>query len=127
VATRTNQWFSGRAILAHVALLIWFPGCLVACWWQATRAMSGNWLSWLYATEWPALAVFGVAVWWGLLHDDPDSVGTRAVRRWQEEERRSHPAPERRAVQVDDPELAAYNRYLASLAASGRRKSWRSP
>ena len=69
-----------------------------------------------YALQWPAFAIFGLVVWWrvcrDVLHPPEDRPGpAKTVRR---------PAPEP-AVAVapvtdeEDPELAAYNRYLAKL------------
>jgi hypothetical protein len=68
-------------VLASIAVVIWAPGCLVAGWWQATLALSGNTLSYLYTVEWPAFAVLGVFVWWHLVHLDPDTVGARGLAR----------------------------------------------
>jgi hypothetical protein len=122
-------------------------------WWQASRALSGNTLSYVYAFEWPLLAGVVVYMWWDMLHERPDRGG--------------RPRPERTAVAStngaaaatngaaastngaatntngaataeagpvgpryrddEDEELAAYNRYLAELNASGRRKTWRHP
>jgi hypothetical protein len=73
------RWFSRRAVLLHVALVVWFPGCFVAMWWQITVALAGNALGWLYAIEWPVFAVFGVIGWWQLVHDDEQTV---RARRW---------------------------------------------
>ena len=56
MAVGAIRWFSGRALLLHLALLVWFPGCLVAMWWQVTVALAGNALGWLYAIEWPVRA-----------------------------------------------------------------------
>ncbi|MCU1491493.1 MAG: hypothetical protein JWM85_2898 [Acidimicrobiaceae bacterium] len=119
-----RRWFSRRALGLHLVLLIWFPGCVLAGWWQATVAMSGNALSYLYAVEWPAFAIFGAVVWWNLIHDDPGAVGSRALRRAQ---RRAAAGPGQELVRrsdEEDPELAAYNAYLASLAEQGP-KTWR--
>jgi hypothetical protein len=155
-ARRRVRWFSRRAILLHLAVIVWFPGCFVAMWWQVTVALGGNALGWLYAIEWPVFAVFGVIGWWQLVHDDEQTV---RARRWGV--RTSSPASEvktavadnapapaavtevelpgplqpfepaairaiHRAEQEDD-ELAAYNAYLARLATTGGRKSWRHP
>ena len=126
-----ERWFSQRALLAHLALVVVVPGCFVAAWWQATRAMSGNDLSWLYATEWPGIAAFAGYVWWTLIHDDPDSHGARGLARLRRSAAASgRPLPPEAPPRVvvsdeEDPKLAAYNRYLASLAASPRRKTWR--
>jgi hypothetical protein len=76
-----QRWLSGRALRLHVALLVWFPGCLIAGWWQVNRAFDGNGLSYLYSVEWPVFALVGVWAWWALLHTDPETVGRRAQER----------------------------------------------
>lgn len=76
-----QRWFSRRALLLHLALIVWFPGCLIAGWWQVNRAFDGNGLSYLYSVEWPVFAVVGVWAWWALVHTDPDTVGQRAQQR----------------------------------------------
>jgi DNA-binding transcriptional regulator of glucitol operon len=123
------SWTSRRAVLAHAALLVWVPGCAVATRWQVGIALSGDLLGWVYSVMWPCFAVFGVLVWWHLARDDPETVGARGLRRLQQEERRSQrhagvPDAVRRA-EAEDPELAAYNAYLAELARSPGAKSWR--
>lgn len=77
----SHRWLSRRALLLHLALVIWFPGCLIAFWWQVHRAFSGNGLSYLYSVEWPVFAVTGVWAWWQLVHTDPEAVGRRAQER----------------------------------------------
>ena len=67
-----QRWFSRRALLLHLTVAVVAPGCLVAAWWQATRALSGNGLSWFYSVEWPVFAVLAVAAWWHLIHEDPE-------------------------------------------------------
>ncbi|MGA2037197.1 MAG: hypothetical protein ABSH04_06405 [Acidimicrobiales bacterium] len=94
-------------------------------------ALSGDSLGWVYSVMWPCFAVFGVVFWWHLVHDDPDTLGSRGLRRLQ---RASHKRvdPERRArseetielAEKEDPELAAYNAYLAELARDDRTKTW---
>jgi hypothetical protein len=163
-ARRRVRWFSRRAVLLHLAVIIWFPGCFVAMWWQVTVALGGNALGWLYAIEWPVFAVFGVIGWWQLVHDDEQTV---RARRWMvrtsasasasaSEVRAAAPAAttatatataaatevepsgplqpfEPAAIRAihraeeEDDELAAYNAYLARLATTGGRKSWRHP
>lgn len=76
-----SRWLTRRALLATTAIVIWAPGCLIAGWWQATVALSGNDLGYLYAVEWPVFAVLGVVVWWQLVHDDPELVGARGLAR----------------------------------------------
>ena len=76
-----QRWLSRRAIILHVSVLVWVPMCLVAGWWQVTRALGGNGLSYLYSVEWPVFAAVGVVAWWSLVHTDPDTVGARAQKR----------------------------------------------
>ncbi|MGH9082700.1 MAG: hypothetical protein ACRDY3_08590 [Acidimicrobiales bacterium] len=117
-----QRWLSGRAILLHLSLVLWVPGCLAAFWWQVNRAFAGNGLSYLYSVEWPAFALIGVWAWWGLVHTDPSKVGRRA----QERLKAAAPTagPERRRDEEDE-ELAAYNDHLAELATRGPQ-TWRS-
>jgi hypothetical protein len=119
-----QRWFSARALKLHVAVLLWSPGCLVAGWWQVTRALGGNSLSYLYSVEWPIFALVGAWGWWVLLHTDPDSVGARAQRRIEAQQAVTGPPVPVRRVDEEDEALAAYNDRLAELAAKGP-KTWR--
>jgi hypothetical protein len=56
------------------------PFCVLATWWQITRAEDGNGLSYLYTFEWPVFAIVGVYFWWQFLHTDYDAVGLRGMR-----------------------------------------------
>ena len=93
---------------------------MAAFWWQLHRALDGNTLSWAYTFEWPFFAGFAVVVWWQFLHEDPERARARKAT-----------AAAAAAVEAPrwddggDEDVAAYNRYLEQLAASGRRKSWR--
>ncbi|HXR54786.1 MAG TPA: hypothetical protein VN793_07035 [Acidimicrobiales bacterium] len=121
------RWLSRRALTLHLTVVVWVPGCLVAGWWQVTRAFDGNGLSYLYSVEWPCFALVGIWVWWVQIHTDPESVGVRAQRRMQDARERAGiapMAPERRREEEDE-ELAAYNDRLARLATDGRAKTWR--
>ena len=80
-----ERWVSPRALLLHLGILVWFPMCIVAGWWQATRALDGNSLSYVYSVEWPVLALVGVWVWWSLVHTDFSTVGARAQRQMTQE------------------------------------------
>jgi hypothetical protein len=129
-----QRWFSRRALLLHLAILVWFPGCLLAGWWQVNRAFDGNGLSYLYSVEWPVFAVVGVWGWWMLIHTDPDTVGRRAQQKIEaarhsaagDAGNREEAAPELPARRRDeeDEDLAAYNDRLAGLAARGPQ-TWR--
>jgi hypothetical protein len=75
-----KRWLTRRAIVLHVEFVVLASGCLVAGWWQATRALAGNGLSWFYSIEWPALALLGAWGWWHLIHEDPDAYVARKQR-----------------------------------------------
>ena len=125
---QSSKWFSRRACGAHLAIVVWVPGCLIAAWWQATVAMAGNGLSYLYAVEWPVFALFGIVLWWNFVHDDPEAHGTRrlvAIRRERREEPQGALASVVRRKDQEDDGLRAYNDYLEQLARQDRRKTWR--
>jgi hypothetical protein len=114
-------------------------------WWQTSRALSGNTLSYIYAFEWPLLAGVVVYMWWDMLHVRPDrggrqhegaggvrTNGAAANTNGAAASVNGGAVPEASRVAPryrddEDDELAAYNRYLAELNASGRRKTWRHP
>ena len=83
--------------------------------WQWHRARAtGSMQSMGYALQWPVFAAFGVFFWWRTVRDAVRPPGVTPPR----------PAPRRRPVSAvplppvtdaEDPELAAYNRYLAEL------------
>jgi hypothetical protein len=75
-----QRWFSRRALLLHLTVALVAPGCLLAAWWQATRALGGNSLSWFYSVEWPVFAVLAVVAWWHLIHEDPEAYRARKQR-----------------------------------------------
>ena len=126
-----ERWLSKRALGFHALVVLWVPGCLVAGWWQVNVALSGDHLAYLYSVEWPVFAVFGGVVWWHLLHDDPDSVGLRGLRRARAKAEAAGELPTPvnpetfRRREEEDEELAEYNEYLAALSATDRPKSWR--
>src|ERR1700685_1701084 len=120
----TPRWLGWHAfaVVATIGML-WLGD------WQSHRAESGNPLSWAYTFEWPIFAVFGVVFWMKTIraefnpHTDPGddpaveltpgasceasgrsgvgASGPRARVAGEEDE--------------DDPELVAYNAYLARL------------
>lgn len=121
------MWFSRRAVVAHVALAVWIPGCAVAAWWQVGIALGGDALGWVYSVMWPCFALFGLVFWWFLVHDDPDRLGARGLRkqpaRLDPQGPRSDEEQRLAQAEAEDPELAEYNAYLATLA--DRNKRWR--
>jgi hypothetical protein len=121
-------------LTTHLAAAVVVPGCIALCWWQVTRALSGNTLSWAYVFEWPIFGAYGVYMWWKLIHDHP------AENRSDDEKTDpatasggygTDPGPGGEAgagvtadADDEDEEMASYNRYLAALNASGKRKHW---
>jgi hypothetical protein len=141
-----STWLSSRAVLLHITTILLVATMAGLTWWQASRALSGNTLSFVYAFEWPLLAGVVVYMWWDLLHERPDRGGRRQERSSGASTNgavahtngvaaastNGAAAPEAspavtRYGDDEDEELAAYNRYLAELNASGRRKTWRHP
>jgi len=118
-----SKWFSPRAILLHLTLVGWVSGCLAAAWWQIARAADGNALSYLYAIEWPIFAIAGVLGWYALLNIEKVTEAQEEARREYEEKMRQE-AQRAREVDVESPELAAYNDHLAELAKQPRKKLW---
>lgn len=128
------MWLSRRAVGLHVTLVVLLPVFAGLFWWQVQRVRQGNTLSWAYVFEWPFFAAYAVYLWWHLVHDQPGLVdASRDGGKGQEVEADPHgeasPQPARAPESEtdageDDGELAAYNRYLAELNASGRRKHW---
>jgi len=126
------RWWSRRALVAHGVVVVWTAGCVVATWWQVGVARSGDALGWVYSVMWPCFAVFAVVFWWHFVHDDPDTLGRRGLRRLHPDgtaptEEDAHRAQALAEAEAEDPELAEYNAYLSSLAREGSRGTWRAP
>jgi hypothetical protein len=91
--------------------------------WQFHRAESGNALSWAYTFEWPIFVTFGVVFWAKTIvdewrHQSPRTVGQDPAT--PDGAALELPPGAHTAAAVDDeaaedPELAAYNAYLARL------------
>lgn len=162
-----TKWFSPRALRLHLTLVLVAGGCVALGWWQLSRALSGNGLSWVYTVEWPFFAVYASYLWWKYLNEDDDVAvletssahsadqtahrstddsqatpgapvvpgpavtasagGDRSPRR----HRRPVSPPASGPTQLNgfdpydddtDPELAAYNRYLAGLHESDQAR-----
>lgn len=127
------RWFSRRAVVLHLLLLFEVPLCLLAGWWQANVALSGNTLSYFYAVEWPGFACVGFYTWWHLLHMPADEpIFTRAQTAGPDEAGEDEtPAVPGYDVHWDpeheSPALRSYNAYLAEINFTGERTRWRPP
>jgi DNA-binding transcriptional regulator of glucitol operon len=95
-------------------------------WWQLQRAEDGNMRSWGYTFEWPLFAVFVIVMWVKMMYDDlhdtgADGDGAGPAGSGAEPRVPVHVAAQDVQNGEDDPELAAYNRYLARLDDESRR------
>jgi hypothetical protein len=75
-----QRWLSRRAWCLHLGFGLVVLACLAAGWWQGTRALAGHSLSWFYTVEWPGFAIFAIAGWWHLIHEDPEAYRARKQR-----------------------------------------------
>ncbi|MBB5870487.1 DNA-binding transcriptional regulator of glucitol operon [Allocatelliglobosispora scoriae] len=117
-----------RWLLRHGIALVLVLACAGLAWWQVTRAMGGNSLSFGYALLWPVFGLFVIVIWWREV---------RVVRHGEPiEPDRPAPAEGFRAPVItrhvsrataaddvdDDPVLAAYNEYLRTgIRSDGAR------
>ena len=76
---RVGRYFTPRCLGMHATLLVLLPVFAWLTWWQLTRALAGNTLSWAYTFEWPLFAGYAVYVWWQLVHDQTAAVSRRAL------------------------------------------------
>jgi hypothetical protein len=136
-AVNKQIWFTPRALKLHAVILIVVPGFMALCIWQLDRALGGNELSWAYVFEWPFFAAYAVYMWWRFVHEAPDVSSAPAAAAAAAVAPVASPtaaAPEAElaptsakdskdsedaedAEDSDEAELAAYNEYLAQLAA----------
>jgi DNA-binding transcriptional regulator of glucitol operon len=116
-------WLSGRAMKLHAVILVVVPAFMALCVWQIYRAVGGNSLSWAYVFEWPLFAGYAIYMWWRILHEKPEGHDGEAVSSDVQAAAASpSPAvpPAAANAAEEDPELAAYNDYLARLAEQDR-------
>ena len=125
----TPRWLAWHAFAVFAAWgMLWLGD------WQFHRAEGGNALSWGYTFEWPLFTIFGVIFWAKTIIDEYRTPGGAANRRAAKtgaafsglsasglaEAGNSLPGRAHTAAMLDeeaddDPELAAYNAYLAKL------------
>jgi hypothetical protein len=122
--------------------LAWHAFAVLAAWgmlwlgdWQFHRAIDGNPLSWAYTFEWPIFTIFGVIFWAKTIVDglktpgsatDTDPASQQAAAANLELEASLPDAAHTPATSdafdaAEDPELAAYNAYLAGLSSGKQR------
>jgi hypothetical protein len=135
------RWFfliTPKWLAWHLFTVVAVLGMLWLGDWQFHRAESGNALSWAYTFEWPIFAVLGVAFWAKTIIDElkPKAAGEPEPAELDLPPGASQPVASGSAADsllagnggaagagedpddpdaADDPELAAYNAYLAKL------------
>ncbi|WP_040336759.1 metalloprotease [Candidatus Blastococcus massiliensis] len=112
----TPKWVLGHLVVAALFVATWFLG-----YWQLTKAEAGGGaVNWSYALQWPLYGLMGLWFYVRMARDelrrdpDADHPGNAVV---------LYQRP--RIDTTGDPELAAYNAYLAELneRALGQRSS----
>ncbi len=120
-----SKYLSRRALVLHICLVLWVSMCAAAAWWQVSRAVNGNSLSFLYAIEWPCFGVLGVLGWYAMLNTEKVTANQEAARREYEEQMRAEARAARaQSEEPEDPTLAAYNDHLADLATEPKKRLW---
>lgn len=119
---RARIWWTRKAVALHAAIVVVVPGFFTLCWWQLERARQGNTLSWAYVFEWPIFAGYAAYVWWKVVHDQFDDPAPRRTRARRRRVGAGGAGTGAAASTEEEEALAAYNRYLAALDASARRR-----
>jgi hypothetical protein len=87
-----------HSLRIHLGLLAAEAICISAFVIEISRVLSGNTLSWAYVVEWPILGAYAIYMWHKLLKDE-----------------RSPESMSHRVTDEVDPQLAAWNEYLAQV------------
>ena len=105
----TPKWVAWHVLAVVLAITFLRLGL-----WQWHRAVdTGSPQSLGYALQWPAFALFGVFFWWRTVRDAVRPPGDPTPK--PPRKRQPVSATVRPVTDEEDPELAAYNRYLAEL------------
>ncbi len=125
-----------RWLAWHVFMVLSVWGMLWLGDWQLHRALDGNPLSWAYTFEWPLFSGFAVVFWAKTIRDEfrirrGEAVpGSAAARGTADRGLPAAVPAEQLPAEPEDPELSAYNAYLARLndGSGGRSQGhgWRS-
>ena len=63
VSPRAKMWLT-------IGLIVVFPFCMWAGWFEFGRAHQGNWRAWVYTFEWPFFGAIAIYLWRRLLKGD---------------------------------------------------------
>jgi DNA-binding transcriptional regulator of glucitol operon len=131
----TPRWVVGHALVVAAAVC-----CVLLGRWQLGRAeITHSMQNMAYALQWPLFAVFFVVMWLRMLRlesrrldEEADAEQPAEPEAASPDSTHSAPAVADRAESAvvhdeedDDPELAAYNRMLAELAARDQESTRR--
>jgi len=128
------RFLSPRWLVRHAVAAGLVAAFLALGWWQVRRAAGGNVLSYAYAVEWPLFAAFVVALWTREVRAElrprppapapapPVQPDARGYVPFTASRPERVPNPEPASNPEPDPDLAAYNRYLAWLGADPSRR-----
>jgi DNA-binding transcriptional regulator of glucitol operon len=117
----TRRWLA-----RHAFALVLAAACGLLCWWQVTRALGGNLLSYGYALLWPIFGAFVLFIWVREMRvarhgapppPEPQPAPAEGFGRPVLATRPVTPATDA-DTDADDPALVEYNRLLAWLAAN---------
>ncbi len=89
-------------IRIHFGLFLAELICIPAFFFEISRALAGNRLSWAYVFEWPFLGIYAVYMWRKMLKEERGEASKK-------------PGKISELITEDDPELAAWNAYLAKV------------
>jgi DNA-binding transcriptional regulator of glucitol operon len=124
----TPRWLAFTALMFVAAAVAVF-----LAWWQLQRyeGAGGSFQNLGYTLQWPVFGAFAIYLWWRLLRDaakaeqperseqpeqTADSVEAEPEPAIAQAEQEDVVAARIAADEAEDPELAAYNRYLAGLS-----------
>jgi hypothetical protein len=108
-----------RWLVRHLVLIAALTGCFFGARWQLGRALqTHSFLNWSYTVEWCLFAGFALLCWGWYLRDDLRGSDAQPA---EQPPVVYHPVAQP-VTDDEDPELAAYNRYLASLEAGLNRQ-----
>ena len=86
----------------HFGLFLAELICIPAFFFEISRALAGNHLSWAYVFEWPFLGIYAVYMWRKMLKEERGETSKK-------------PGKISELITDDDPELAAWNAYLSKV------------
>ena len=124
-----GRYFSRRCVGMHLTLLVLLPAFAWLTWWQLSRALGGNTLSWAYTFEWPLFAGYAVYMWWQLIHDQPAAVTRRVLPAADEpgSEGRPHASPVGPSTGGRKKNVAIAARSAVEEGCTGPRRALRRP